>query len=102
MNFHETKMGAVFFNCQLPELIKALREIADALKKPAPAALRLADTGEADFLHNLFCGNYEPDIYGCTTAPSELDRKKPCSLRWENPGRFLNSTRRQFPKETAP
>ena len=63
MNFHETKMGAVFFNCQLPELIKALREIADALKKPAPAALRLADTGEADFLHNLFCGNYEPDIY---------------------------------------
>ena len=74
MNFHETKMGTVFFNCQLPELVKALREIADALKKPAPAALRLAVTGEPEFLHNLFYGNYEPDIYGCATAPSELDR----------------------------
>ncbi|MCI9071980.1 MAG: hypothetical protein HFH80_04090 [Lachnospiraceae bacterium] len=74
MNFHETKMGSVFFNCQLPELIKALREIADTLKKPAPAAVRLADTGEPEFLHNLFYGNYEPDIYGCVTVPSELDQ----------------------------
>lgn len=74
MNFHETKMGAVFFNCQLPELIRALREIADTLKKPATAAVRLTDTGAPDFLHNLFYGNYEPDIYGCVTAPSELDR----------------------------
>ena len=74
MNFHETKMGTVFFNCQLPELVKALREIADALKKPAPAALRLAVTGEPEFLHNLFYGNYEPDIYGCVTVPSRLDQ----------------------------
>ena len=45
MNFHETKMGTIFFNHQIPELIKALREIAMALSKPAPAAIQLAETG---------------------------------------------------------
>ena len=74
MNFHETKMGTIFFNHQIPELIKALREIAAALSKPAPAAIRLTETGEPDFLHNLFYGNYEPDIYGCVTVPSRLDQ----------------------------
>lgn len=75
MNFHETKMGTIFFNHQIPELIKALREIATALPKPAPAAIQLTETGEPDFLHNLFYGNYEPDIYGCVTVPSWLDQK---------------------------
>ena len=74
MNFYETKMGHIFFNHQLPELIKALREIAAALSKPSPAAVQLTDVGEPDFLHNLFYGNYEPDIYGCVTAPSKLDQ----------------------------
>ena len=74
MNFHETKMGTIFFNQQIPELIKALRDIATALSKPVPAAIRLAETGEPDFLHNLFYGNYEPDIYGCVTVPSMLDQ----------------------------
>ena len=74
MNFHETKMGTTFFNQQIPELIKALRDIATALSKPVPAAIRLAETGEPDFLHNLFYGNYEPDIYGCVTVPSRLDQ----------------------------
>lgn len=37
MNFHETKMGSIFFNCQLPKLISALQDIASALSKPAPA-----------------------------------------------------------------
>lgn len=74
MNFHETKMGTIFFNQQIPELIKALRDIATALSKPVPAAIRLAETGEPNFLHNLFYGNYEPDIYGCVTVPSRLDQ----------------------------
>lgn len=74
MNFHETKMGSIFFNQQLPELIGALREIAAGLSKPAPAAIPLADMGTPDFLHNLFYGNYEPDIYGCVTVPSRLDQ----------------------------
>ncbi len=74
MNFHETKMGTIFFNHQIPELIKALREIATALSKPAPASIQLAETVEPDFLHNLFYGNYEPDIYGCVTVPSRLDQ----------------------------
>ena len=74
MNFHETKMGTIFFNHQIPQVIKALREIATALSKPAPAAIQLAETVEPDFLHNLFYGNYEPDIYGCVTVPSRLDQ----------------------------
>ena len=74
MNFHETKMGTTFFNQQIPELIKTLQDIAKALSKPAPAAIQLAETGEPDFLHNLFYGNYEPDIYGCVTVPSRLDQ----------------------------
>lgn len=74
MNFHETKMGTIFFNHQIPELIKALREIATALSKPAPTAIQLAETGEPDFLHNLFYGNYEPDFYGCITVPSRLEQ----------------------------
>ena len=75
MNFYETKMGSIFFNRQLPELIKALQEIAAALSKPAPAAVNLTGMEEPDFLHNLFYGHYEPDIYGCVTAPSRLDQK---------------------------
>ncbi len=75
MNFHETKMGTIFFNHQIPELIKTLQDIATALSNPAPAAIQLAETGEPDFLHNLFYGNYEPDIYGCITVPSRLDQK---------------------------
>ena len=74
MNFYETKMGHIFFNHQMPELIRTLREIATALSKPAPAAVQLKDVGEPDFLHNLFYGNYEPDIYGCATVPSRLDQ----------------------------
>lgn len=74
MNFYETKMGHIFFNHQMPELIRTLREIATALSKPAPAAVQLKDVGEPDFLHNLFYGNYEPDIYGCVTVPSRLDQ----------------------------
>ena len=74
MNFHETKMGTIFFNHQIPELIKALREIAKALSKPAPAVIQLTETEEPNFLHNLFYGNYEPDIYGCITVPSRLDQ----------------------------
>lgn len=75
MNFHETKMGHIFFNQQIPELIRTLQKIAAALTKPSPAAIQLADTGEPDFLHDLFYGNYEPDIYGYVTVPSRLDQK---------------------------
>ena len=74
MNFYETKMGHIFFNHQMQELIRTLQEIATALSKPAPAAVQLKDVGEPDFLHNLFYGNYEPDIYGCVTVPSRLDQ----------------------------
>lgn len=37
MNFYETKMGSIFFNSQIPKLIRALQDIASALSKPVTA-----------------------------------------------------------------
>lgn len=106
MNFYETKMGHIFFNHQMPELIRTLQEIATALSKPAPAAVQLKDVGEPDFLHNLFYGNYEPDIYGCVTVPSRLDQNVKEAEKALLPAlgeskSFLNSTRQRFTRETA-
>lgn len=72
MNFHETKMGSIFFNSQLPQLTRALQEIASALSKPAPA-IKLDDTADPELLHNLFYALYEPGIYGNRESISPLD-----------------------------
>ncbi len=76
MNFYETKMGSIFFNSQLPQLTRALQEIASALSKPAPA-IKLDDTADPELLHNLFYALYEPEIYGNRESISPLD----CSVR---------------------
>ena len=36
MNFHETQMGQIFFNHQLPKLIQTLQEIAAGLSYRLP------------------------------------------------------------------
>lgn len=75
MNFYETRMGNIFFNSQMPRLIKALEEIASALRKPAPAIKLDKDSmADPDFLHDLFYGLYEPDVFGNRVQPSPLDR----------------------------
>ena len=37
MNFFETNLGRTFFQVQVPKLISALTEIAEALHTPRPA-----------------------------------------------------------------
>ena len=91
MNFHETKMGSIFFNSQLPKLISALQDIASALSKPAPAtkpdgtalpnpapairpdntafsdpvpAINMDGMADPDFLHDLLYWMYETEVFG--------------------------------------
>ena len=61
MNFHETVAGHRFFNHQLPELIKALQGVADALSQSQPV-VHLPITVPPDFLENFYFGHYEPDL----------------------------------------
>lgn len=61
MNFHETQMGHEFFGKTVPRIAKALEEIAKSLNKPAPAVgLPFACEVPADFLSELYQGNYDP------------------------------------------
>ena len=87
MNFHETKMGSIFFNSQIPKLIRALQDIASALSKPAPAApdgtalfnpipaIKMDDMAEPNFLHDLLYWMYETDVFGnrAQLAPFDAD-----------------------------
>ncbi|NBI69057.1 hypothetical protein D1646_20185 [Pseudoflavonifractor sp. 60] len=62
MNFYETKMGHIFFEHQVPQLINALNTLAASVTKPAPAAA-LPVSVDPKFLRDLFFGDYEPEIY---------------------------------------
>ncbi len=61
MNFHETKMGHDFYERTAPRIATALEVIAKRLDTPATAAV-LPNTCEipADFLAELYQGNYDP------------------------------------------
>lgn len=59
MNFYDTKLGDIFFNAQLPALIDALKQIADALDKPAPAPIKLSADVPPDYLTELYYGNLD-------------------------------------------
>ena len=85
MNFHETKMGSIFFNSQIPKLIRALQDIASALSKPAPAApddtarfnpipaIKMDDMAEPNFLHDLLYWMYETDVFGNRAQLASFD-----------------------------
>lgn len=72
MNFYETKMGSIFFNSQLPQLTRALQEIASALSRPAHS-IKLEDTADPDFLHDLLYYMYETEVFGNRAQFSSLD-----------------------------
>ncbi len=71
MNFYETKAGQIFFQAQLPALIKSLNEISAALTRPAPAILPV--TPDPHFLTSLYYGDYEADIFKLDERRSPLD-----------------------------
>lgn len=61
MNFHDTQMGYEFYGKTVPRIAKALELIAKSLNKPALAAgLPFACEVPADFLSQLYQGNYDP------------------------------------------
>ena len=73
MNFYETRMGSNFFNSQLPQLTKALQGIASALSKPVPA-IKMENTADPDFLHDLLYCMYETEVFGNREQFSLLDK----------------------------
>lgn len=58
MNFHETQMGKIFYEKQLPELIHVLADIAVSLSQKA-APLTLPAEIPENFLEELYYGNLE-------------------------------------------
>ncbi len=61
MDFHETQMGREFYGKTAPRIANALELIAKLLNKAAPAVgLRFACEVPADFLSELYQGNYDP------------------------------------------
>lgn len=59
MNFYETRMGARFFQGQLPQLINALTSIEKSLSAPKQAIQIHVDDYDT-FLVELYHGNYDP------------------------------------------
>lgn len=75
MNFHETKYGHIFYEVQLPRLIKALERIADDLSKSA-SSMTGGVTVDPNFLHDLYFGEYEPSVFTEQSAEQRaLDRR---------------------------
>lgn len=72
MQFYETKMGHAFFEHQVPQLITAVEKLAAALSRPSlPITVPEADP---KFLHDLFFGKYEPEVYQVTPEIQQLGR----------------------------
>lgn len=72
MNFYETATGNQFFTHQLPQLIKALQDIAAGLPQSmTPMKLSLATN--PNILSDLYWGNYEPSVFQKNVEDSKLD-----------------------------
>lgn len=71
--FYTTKMGRAFFAHQIPQLIDAVNTLAAAVSKAAiPVHLPVA--ADPQFLHDLYFGDYEPEVYKVTETIQRLDR----------------------------
>ena len=73
MEFYQTQMGRAFFERQVPQLIDAVNVLAAALSKPAPAAV-LPVSADPSFLHDLFFGDYEPEVFKVSPELQRLGR----------------------------
>lgn len=62
MDFHETAYGRVFFNSQLPQLIRVLGELSKSIRD-ARQSLSKGTAINPDFLHDLYFGDYEPLVF---------------------------------------
>lgn len=73
MNFHETQMGHIFYEHQLPQLIQAIQALTAALDKPAQA-VSLPVEADPEFLSRLYLGEYESATFRQTPEGAELTR----------------------------
>ncbi len=73
MDFHETKMGHNFFEHQLPELIKALNHLSSTLSNPVSVS-KLPVLPDPKFLHDLYFGRYEPEVFKVQLENRQLNR----------------------------
>ena len=73
MNFYETKMGHIFFEHQLPQLIGAVNALTAALTRHTPPAV-LPVSADPGFLRELFFGDYEPEIYKVSPELQRFNR----------------------------
>lgn len=73
MDFHETRMGHNFFEHQLPELIEALNRLSATLSGPVPAS-GLPVSPDPKFLHDLYFGRYEPEVFEVRMENRQLNQ----------------------------
>ena len=73
MDFHDTKMGHIFFEHQLPQLIQSIQALTAALGKSAQPVVVPVET-DPNFLSELYFGNYECGVFKQTAEPNELEQ----------------------------
>ena len=73
MNFHDTKMGHIFYEHQLPQLIQAIQALTAALGKPMQA-VALQVEADPEFLSKLYLGEYESAPFQQTPEGVEINR----------------------------
>ena len=73
MKFYETRMGRCFFERKMPQLIKAIQELAVVLSKPSPAIGLLVDR-DPSFLSDLYYGQYEPAFFTDPAADRQFSQ----------------------------
>ena len=74
MNFHETPAGQMFFEHQLPQIIRTLQSISDSLDRKNPS-VKLPMAEESDILRELYLGNYEPSVFNDTAPSAALNNR---------------------------
>ena len=73
IEFCKTETGQTFFEHQVPQLIDAVNALTAAMSKAA-TPVPLPVTTAHQFLHDLYFGNYEPEVYKVTSKIQRLDR----------------------------
>lgn len=73
MNFHDTKMGHIFFERQLPQLIRSIDALTAVLGRPAQPVI-LPVEADSEFLSKLYLGEYESAPFQQTPEMAELTR----------------------------
>ena len=73
MNFHDTKMGHIFFEHQLPQLIRSIQALTAALDKPVQS-VALPVEADPEFLSKLYLGEYESVPFRQTPEGAEIIR----------------------------